>query len=43
MALNLVRQLWDYDVLVTKNMIGDMLSELGAGLMGGMAWRPWPR
>ena len=40
MALNLVRQLWDYVVLVTKNMIGDMLSELGAGLMGGIGMAP---
>ncbi|NIP72518.1 MAG: isocitrate/isopropylmalate dehydrogenase family protein, partial [Gammaproteobacteria bacterium] len=35
MALNLVRQPWDYDVLVMENMFGDILSDLGAGLVGG--------
>ncbi|MDH3379650.1 MAG: isocitrate/isopropylmalate family dehydrogenase [Gammaproteobacteria bacterium] len=40
MALNLVRQPWDYDVLVTENLFGDILSDLGAGLMGGMGMAP---
>jgi 3-isopropylmalate dehydrogenase len=40
MALNLVRQPWAYDVLVTENMFGDILSDLGAGLMGGMGMAP---
>ena len=40
MALNLVRQPWDFDVLVTENMFGDILSDLGAGLMGGMGMAP---
>ena len=35
-ALRLVRAPWDFDVLVTENMFGDILSDLGAGLMGGM-------
>jgi 3-isopropylmalate dehydrogenase len=40
MALNLVRQPWTYDVLVTENMFGDILSDLGAGLIGGMGLAP---
>ena len=40
MALNLVRQPWTYDVLVTENMFGDILSDLGAGLIGGMGMAP---
>ena len=40
MALNLVRQPWAYDVVVTENMFGDILSDLGAGLMGGMGMAP---
>jgi 3-isopropylmalate dehydrogenase len=40
MALNLIRQPWDYDVLVTENMFGDILSDLGAALMGGMGMAP---
>jgi 3-isopropylmalate dehydrogenase len=40
MALNLVRQPWRYDVVVTENMFGDILSDLGAGLMGGMGMAP---
>ena len=35
-ALNLIRQPWDYDVLVMENMFGDILSDLGGGLVGGM-------
>jgi len=40
MALNLVRQPWAYDVVVTENMFGDILSDLGAGLIGGMGLAP---
>ena len=40
MALNLVRRPWDYDVIVTENMFGDILSDLGAGLIGGMGMAP---
>jgi len=39
-ALNMVKQPWDMDVLVTENMFGDILSDLGAGLMGGMGMAP---
>ncbi len=40
MALNLVRNPWNYDVLVTENMFGDILSDLGAALIGGMGMAP---
>jgi 3-isopropylmalate dehydrogenase len=40
MALNLVKRPWDYDVCVTENMFGDILSDLGAALMGGMGMAP---
>jgi 3-isopropylmalate dehydrogenase len=40
MALNLVRQPWVYDVMVTENMFGDILSDLAAGLIGGMGFAP---
>ena len=40
MALNLVRQPWAYDVIVTENMFGDILSDLAAGLVGGMGMAP---
>jgi len=40
MALNLVMKPWDYDVLVTENMFGDILSDLSAGLVGGMGMAP---
>lgn len=39
-ALDMVRRPWDFDVLVTENMFGDILSDLGAGLMGGMGLAP---
>ncbi len=39
-ALNMVKQPWNFDVLVTENMFGDILSDLGAGLMGGMGMAP---
>ena len=40
MALRMVQAPWDLDVLVTKNMFGDILSDLGAGLMGGLGHAP---
>ncbi len=40
MALNMVRRPWEYDVLVTENMFGDILSDLGAGLIGGLGMAP---
>ncbi|HZD24909.1 MAG TPA: isocitrate/isopropylmalate dehydrogenase family protein [Alphaproteobacteria bacterium] len=39
-ALDFVRRPWDFDVLVTENMYGDILSDLGAGLIGGMGFAP---
>jgi 3-isopropylmalate dehydrogenase len=39
-ALFMVRKPWELDVLVTENMFGDILSDLGAGLMGGMGFAP---
>ena len=35
-ALDLIRRPWEFDVLVTENMFGDILSDLAAGLVGGM-------
>ncbi len=40
MALDLVRKPWDFDVIVTENLFGDILSDLGAGLIGGMGMAP---
>ncbi len=40
MALFMLRRPWELDVLVTENMFGDILSDLGAGLMGGMGFAP---
>lgn len=39
-ALWLVQKPWDFDVMVTENMFGDILSDLGAGLMGGLGLAP---
>jgi 3-isopropylmalate dehydrogenase len=39
-ALDLVRKPWEFDVLVTENMFGDILSDLAAGLIGGMGMAP---
>jgi 3-isopropylmalate dehydrogenase len=39
-ALDLVRRPWDFDVIVTENLFGDILSDLGAGLIGGMGFAP---
>ena len=39
-ALDMVRKPWEFDVLVTENMFGDILSDLGAGLVGGMGVAP---
>jgi 3-isopropylmalate dehydrogenase len=40
MALDLVRKPWTFDVMVTENQFGDILSDLGAGLIGGMGFAP---
>ena len=39
-AAMLVRRPWDFDVLVMENMFGDILSDLTAGLIGGMGMAP---
>lgn len=39
-AAALVRRPWDFDVLVTENMFGDILSDLAAGIVGGMGMAP---
>jgi 3-isopropylmalate dehydrogenase len=39
-AMMLVKRPWDFDVLVTENMFGDILSDLAAGLIGGMGMAP---
>jgi 3-isopropylmalate dehydrogenase len=40
MSLYLVRQPEAYDVLVMENMFGDILSDLAAGLVGGLGLAP---
>lgn len=40
MALNLVKRPWDYDVLVMENLMGDILSDLTAGIVGGLGMAP---
>ena len=40
MALDLVRRPWDFDVLPMENLFGDILSDLAAGLIGGMGFAP---
>ncbi|GAB4362533.1 MAG: isocitrate/isopropylmalate dehydrogenase family protein [Kiloniellaceae bacterium] len=39
-ALDLVKQPWVFDVMATENMYGDILSDLAAGLMGGLGMAP---
>ena len=39
-ALWMVERPWAFDVMVTENMFGDILSDLGAGLMGGLGLAP---
>src|SRR6201988_2182060 len=36
----LVKRPWDFDVLVTENMFGDILSDLTASLIGGLGMGP---
>src|SRR3982075_3425448 len=36
----LVRRPWDFDVMVMENMFGDIISDLPAGLIGGMGMAP---
>jgi 3-isopropylmalate dehydrogenase len=40
MSLYMVQKPWDYDVLVMENQFGDILSDLGAGLVGGLGMAP---
>ena len=40
MALFLVQRPESFDVIVTENMFGDILSDLAAGLVGGMGMAP---
>src|ERR1700734_3977085 len=39
-AMKLVLNPWQFDVLVTTNLFGDILSDLVAGLGGGLGMRP---
>ena len=39
-AMTMVQKPWAIDVAVTENMFGDILSDLGAALMGGMGYAP---
>jgi len=39
-ALDMVRAPWNFDVLVMENMFGDILSDLGAGIVGSMGFAP---
>lgn len=40
MALYLVTRPHTYDVMVTENIFGDILSDLAAGIIGGMGYAP---
>ncbi|MEM9013277.1 MAG: isocitrate/isopropylmalate family dehydrogenase [Pseudomonadota bacterium] len=39
-AMRMVNRPWEIDVAVTENMFGDILSDLGAALMGGLGFAP---
>ena len=39
-ALDLIRKPWSFDVMVTENMFGDILSDETAALVGGMGMAP---
>ena len=36
LAMEMVRDPWRFEVIVTNNLYGDILSDLGAGLVGGL-------
>jgi 3-isopropylmalate dehydrogenase len=40
MAMTMLKRPWDLDVMVMENMFGDILSDLGAGLIGGLGMAP---
>ena len=39
-AAMMVKKPWDFDVMVMENMFGDILSDLAAGLIGGLGVAP---
>jgi isocitrate dehydrogenase (NAD+) len=39
-AMKLVMNPWQFDVIVTTNLFGDILSDLNAGLVGGLGMAP---
>src|SRR3569833_2613917 len=39
-AAMMVKKPWDFDVMVLENMFGDILSDLAAGLIGGLGMAP---
>ncbi len=39
-AAMMVKKPWDFDVMVMENMFGDILSDLAAGLVGGLGMAP---
>ncbi|HET9687916.1 MAG TPA: isocitrate/isopropylmalate family dehydrogenase, partial [Pseudolabrys sp.] len=39
-AALMVRRPWDFDVMVMENIFGDILSDLAAGLIGGLGIAP---
>jgi isocitrate dehydrogenase (NAD+) len=39
-AMKMVLDPWQFDVLVTTNLFGDILSDLAAGLVGGLGMAP---
>ena len=40
MAMHLITRPWDFDVMVTENIFGDILSDQAAALIGGMGYAP---
>lgn len=40
MAMHLITRPWEFDVMVTENMFGDILSDQAAALVGGMGYAP---
>jgi methanogen homoisocitrate dehydrogenase len=39
-AYNLIRNPWNYDVIVTTNLFGDILSDMSGALVGGLGLLP---
>jgi len=40
MAMHLITRPWEFDVMVTENIFGDILSDQAAALIGGMGYAP---